>query len=239
MNEIWAAYAAALALGAAHALEVDHMAAVSAFVGGQPRLRRAVSFGLRWGLGHSVVVLVAGGLLAWSGISVPPAFERWGEALVGVALVAVGCWAFWQARRLHVHVPASHGDHGHLHSHPAPGERHDHPHPHAQPHPPGTVTRHDHAHLSTLVGAVHGLAGTAPVVALIPVTLMSSLGNAIGYLLAFGVGTTVSMAAYAAVAALAVGRATSSVRFARVVAHGTAGVSVAVGCWWLVRVILA
>src|SRR3989304_4730310 len=41
MNELWAAYAAAFALGAGHALEVDHMVAVTVFVGGRPRLGAA------------------------------------------------------------------------------------------------------------------------------------------------------------------------------------------------------
>jgi hypothetical protein len=228
MGEIWAAYAAALALGAAHALEVDHMAAVTAFVGGKPRLGQAVGFGLRWGIGHSLVVLLAGGLLAWSGIAVPASFERWGESVVGIALVAVGVWAWANARRLHVHVPATHGDHGHLHSHGSAAERHGHGHR------AGSGTPHAHNHLSTLVGAVHGLAGTVTVVALIPVTLLPSLGSAIGYLLAFGIGTTGSMAAYSGVAALAVSRA-APLRFARAVAHGTAAASMAVGVWWLVR----
>src|SRR5438093_13353493 len=34
MNDFWGAYATAFILGAVHALEVDHMVAVSAFVGG-------------------------------------------------------------------------------------------------------------------------------------------------------------------------------------------------------------
>lgn len=223
LNEIWAAYAAAFALGTAHALEVDHMVAVGAFVGGNPRLAPAIGFGIRWGVGHSVAVLAAGALLAWSGITVPASAQQWLEAGVGLALVGVGAWAWLNARRLHVHVPAEHGSHGHLHAH-VPGVTDQH-------HAP----EHRHAQLLTLIGAVHGLAGTAPVVALVPVTLMPSVGAAVGYLLAFGIGTILGMGAYAGLASLAVGRAASSLRFARALAYGTSLMSVGVGLWWLFR----
>ncbi len=217
MSGFWAAYATALTLGATHALEVDHMVAVSAFVGGNPRLAPAISFGVRWGVGHSLVVLLVGGLLGWSWIIVPGPAQRWAEVGVGLALIGVGVWAWHNARRLHVHDPERHGGHAHLHAHPSV----DNPHEHEPRRHEGDSQRR-HAHLSTLVGAVHGLAGTAPVVALVPVTLMPSFGAAVGYLLAFGLGTTAGMGAYAALAALAVSRAASSHRLARVVAFGTA-----------------
>ena len=219
-TELWAACAAAFSLGAAHALEVDHMVAVSAFVGGNPKLRPAIGFGVRWGVGHAAIVLIAGGLLAWSGITIPLATETWLEGLVGIALVAVGLWTWRNARRLHVHVPGDHGDHGHLHAHPA-SARHEHV--------------HAHPHFSTMVGAVHGLAGTAPIVALVPVTLLPTLGSALLYLLSFGLGTIVGMGTYAGLAAFAVGRAAQSLRFARSLAFATSLLSVAVGAWWLAR----
>lgn len=225
LNEIWAAYAAAFVLGAAHALEVDHMVAVSAFIGGNPRLAPAVVFGVRWGIGHSVAVFVAGGLLAWSGLTLPDSAQRGLEFGVGLALVGVGAWAWFNARRLHVHSPAEHGSHGHLHAHVPGVTEHNH------------SPEHGHVHMLTLMGVVHGLAGTAPAVALVPVTLLPSVTAALGYLLAFGIGTTVGMGAYAGLASLAVGRAAAaSLRLARSLAYGTALLSMAVGLWWLLRV---
>jgi hypothetical protein len=91
--------------------------------------------------------------------------------------------------------------------------------------------------LSTLVGAIHGLAGSAPVVALIPVTLMPNAWAALGYLAAFGVGTVIAMGFYSLVAAVAAARAASSLKVARVVATLTAGASVAVGIWWIARAV--
>ncbi len=227
MPELWIAYATAFALGAAHALEVDHMVAVTTFVGGQPQVKPAIAFGVRWGLGHSVVVLVAGGLLALSGLTVPEAAEGWAELAVGIVLIALGLWAIRNARRLHFHDPASHGGHAHLHAH-APGD-HPHEHHHVQADP-----GRRHRHLPTMIGAVHGLAGTAPVVALIPVTLIGGLGAALVYLAMFGLGTVLAMGLYAAVAAVAVQRAAKSVKAARMAALLTAGASVVVGVIWIV-----
>ena len=227
MDQHWAAYAAALALGATHALEVDHMVAVTAFVGNDPRLRSAVSFGIRWGLGHAAAVIVAGLVLIALGVAIPASAEPWTELAVGLALILVGLWAVRASRRLHLHDPARHGGHAHLHTHPVPTLEHVHPH--------ATDSSHRHRHLSTIVGAVHGLAGTAPVVALVPVTLMNDTAAAVGYLVAFGLGTTVSMGAYAGLAALAVARAGSTMRLARRIALATAFASIGVGCWWMLR----
>ncbi len=223
---MWIAYTTAFALGIAHALEVDHMVAVSAFIGNRPNLRSAVSFGVLWGMGHSLVVLIVGGALILSGISVPQSVTGWAELGVGVMLVLLGVWAAWASRRLHVHAPHDHGGHAHLHTH-APKQ---HPHSHGRRDP-----ARRHRHLSTVVGAIHGLAGTAPVVALVPVTFMPTKWGALGYLAAFGLGTVLAMGTYSALAAVAAARAASSTTLARAVAVGTAAASLAVGTWWIVR----
>jgi ABC-type nickel/cobalt efflux system permease component RcnA len=203
---MWIAYTTAFSLGIAHALEVDHMVAVSAFIGNRPNFRSAVSFGVLWGMGHSLVVLIVGGALVLSGLSVPQSVTGWAELAVGVMLVLLGVWAARASRRLHVHAPHDHGGHAHLHTH-APKQ---HPHSHAH----GDPARR-HRHLSTIVGAIHGLAGTAPVVALIPVTLMPTTWGALGYLAAFGLGTVLAMGTYSALAAVAAARAASSAALAR------------------------
>lgn len=225
MSDLAAVYLAAFWLGAAHALEVDHMVAVGAFVGTKPRLRSAVGFGVRWGMGHAAVVLVAGVLVGASGLNVPESASQWAEFAVGVMLIAIGAWAFNLARQIHVHPPDTGEGHGHLHAHPAPG-------PHRHRHSHGDQR---HSHLSTLVGAAHGLAGTAPVAALIPVTLLGDLRKVIGYLAVFGAGTVVAMGVYAALASLAVQRAATSEKAARGTARLTASASVAVGIWWIAR----
>lgn len=226
MDGLLAALAAAFALGVVHALEVDHLVAVSVFVGGRPRVVTAAAFGARWGLGHAAAVFVAGGLLAWSGVKIPAAAAAWVELAVGTMLVALGVWALRIAARLHIHQPQQHAGHAHLHAH-RPGI-HPHDHRHADP-----ALRH--RHLPTIVGAVHGMAGTVPVVALIPVVLLTDLASALLYLAAFGAGSILAMALYAALAARAVGLAARSETVARLAARLTALASGAVGIWWIIR----
>jgi uncharacterized membrane protein/ABC-type nickel/cobalt efflux system permease component RcnA len=223
------ALATAFLLGLVHAIEVDHMIAVTAFISTRPALRAAAGFGLRWGLGHSVAVLAAGGILLVTGLRWPSGYDALGEALVGVLLVAVGVWAMWRARKLHLHPPEEHGDHGHLHAHPGAAATHAHHH-----HGGGHA-----GHGITAVGLMHGLAGTSAVVALVPVTLINQWSLGVGYLVAFGLGTILAMTAYALVAAAAFRKASErSLRWGRAIGRFAGVGSIAVGVWWIWRAVL-
>jgi ABC-type nickel/cobalt efflux system permease component RcnA len=219
------------------------MVAVTTLVGRSPRAGNAALFGIRWGFGHALVVLLVGAALAWTGVSMPQGTEAWAELGVGVMLAALGVWSFRASRRLHIHRPQDHGGHAHLHAH-AP-DRHPHSHDHTRDHDHShdhgythEESRHGrevprHRHVSTLVGAVHGLAGTAPIVALIPVTLLPGFWPAIGYLAAFGAGTILAMGLYAFLAAVAARRVSTTVGVARGVALATGLASLGVGLWWI------
>lgn len=87
----------ALMLGFLHALEVDHMLAVTTFVAGRPSLATAARFGFRWGVGHSLAVLAFGGVLLATGIQWPERFDAFGEGVVGVMLIGLGLWALGRA----------------------------------------------------------------------------------------------------------------------------------------------
>jgi ABC-type nickel/cobalt efflux system permease component RcnA len=217
-------------LGCLHALEVDHMVAVTTFVSRRPTSAAALRFGLRWGLGHSLAVLAAGGLLLATGLRWPARYDALGEALVGVMLIGLGAWALASARKLHLHSREEHGGHAHLHVHGS-GETHAHAHGPETP----ADRPHDHGGI-TLVGLLHGLAGTTGVVALVPVTMMDRVGLGLGYLGCFGIGVTLAMMLFALVAAGAMRRASAaSLAWGRwsVVLAGLGGVGV--GGWWLMR----
>ena len=213
-------------LGFLHALEVDHMVAVTTFVSRRPSLGSAGRFGLRWGLGHSVAVLLAGGVLLATGLRWPARYDALGEGLVGLMLIGLGLWALAAARKLHLHPVEEHGDHAHLHVH---GQRRAHEHPHHEPAAKG----HEHGGI-TLVGLLHGLAGTTGVVALVPVTMMDRVALGLGYLTAFGVGVTVAMTVFALAAALLMRRATAaSLAWGRRVVALVGVSGVGVGLWWI------
>jgi nickel/cobalt transporter (NicO) family protein len=207
----------AFVIGLVHALEPDHMVAVTTFVTRRPGARAAVGFGVRWGFGHALAVLIVGTILIAMGIQVPPGLEAGLETLVGVVLVGLGVWVLRKARTLtaHEHMDESGETHTHIHVH-------------------GDREHHRHGHALGMVGALHGLAGTGPVVALIPLALSDSRLAAGSYLAIFGIGTIVGMAIFA----LAVGwfygeTAQRSERVAQGLAVAVGLASVGVGAWWI------
>jgi ABC-type nickel/cobalt efflux system permease component RcnA len=228
----------ALMLGFLHALEVDHMIAVTTFVTGRPALGAAARFGFRWGIGHSAAVMVFGGVLLVTGIQWPERYDTLGEGLVGAMLVGLGFWALRSGRVLHLHPPEQHGDHAHLHVHRRAHEDHDHPHQQVHRdehvHHDGHDHRHHHGHGVTLVGLLHGLAGSSAVVALLPVTLIGRLDVGFAYLLVFGAGVTAGMVCYALIAAFAIRRtAERSVVLGRRLTQAVGGAGIVVGMWWV------
>lgn len=215
-------------IGFLHALEIDHMLAVSAFVSRRPSVTVAARFGARWGVGHAIAVLAAGGALLVLGVRWPAEWDALGEALVGAMLVGLGLWALVSARRMHLHSVEEHGGHAHVHVHGA-GTPHIHAHT-GEPAP-------DHAHGGiTAVGFLHGLAGTSAAVALVPVTLMADVRVGLGYLAAFGLGVTLAMTLFAMVAAAAMQRAHArSLALGRWAAAAVGAAGVVTGSVWIVR----
>ena len=165
----------ALVAGFAHALEPDHMAAVTTFVSRRPRPLQALGFGIRWGAGHSAAILVVGCVLVALNVRLPEVLARGLEFGVGMMLLGLGLWLLWGVLHERAHRAAD-----------GPG------HPH-----------HHHGRGSLWVGMAHGLSGTAPLVAALSATVAGSPASAALYLLLFGVGTTLAMALYAVVAGFA------------------------------------
>ncbi|HEX6909240.1 MAG TPA: sulfite exporter TauE/SafE family protein [Longimicrobium sp.] len=199
---------AALVAGFAHALEPDHMAAVTTFVSRRPRPLQAVGFGVRWGAGHSGAILVVGCILIALDVRLPDVLARGLEFGVGMMLLTLGLWLLWNVLHERAHRAA---------------DGHGHPH-------------HPHRHGSLWVGMAHGLSGTAPLVAALSATMAGSPLGAALYLLLFGVGTTLAMALYALVAGVVFDQAGHRVpALAGGLRAATALGSVAIGVLWMVN----
>lgn len=205
-------------LGSLHAFEADHLAAVTSFAVRKPQPVTAMRFGFQWALGHGTSIVLAGALLIFIGLKIPAAATGVMERMVGAVLVLLGAWTVWATRRLHAHE--------HVHG----GEKHVHLHSHI------TGKTHEHKHAPTMIGLLHGLAGAAPAVALVPLALFDSAAGGLSYLLLFAAGTAASMSAYAMFAGYLAGRAT---RFAewggRAVGQFTGIGTMAIGLFWLIR----
>jgi nickel/cobalt transporter (NicO) family protein len=208
----------AVILGSLHAFEADHLAAVTSFAVQKPTARQSVGFGFRWAVGHGTSILIVGLFLIFLGLRIPESASGWMERAVGLVLVALGLWTMLATRAMHAHEHTHHGSrHVHLHSHLLDGG-------------------HDHKHAPTIVGLMHGLAGAAPAVALVPLAMFDTPLGGISYLLLFAAGTAVSMSVYALFAGYVAGRATRVAEWlGRALGQITGLGTIAIGIFWLVR----
>lgn len=183
-------------LGMQHALEADHIAAVSSIAARRSNVGDIVRHGLTWGLGHTLTLFVFAGAAILLGHAIPEHVSRPLETAVGVMLVGLGAHVLWRLWRDRVHFHQHrHGDgiqHFHLHSHaadPAPHQRSAHAHGH------GFRWR------TLLVGLMHGMAGSAALLVL-AVTQAASPEYGLLYVLLFGIGSMLGMGALSTVIAV-------------------------------------
>jgi ABC-type nickel/cobalt efflux system permease component RcnA len=171
-------------LGLRHALDPDHVVAVTALASEKAGVRRTSMIGAFWGLGHALSLGVAGGVILALRLTVPPALGTALESVVAVMLIGLGALAVRRAlrSRLHAH-PHDHDGRVHVHFHA---------------HGPGEAERHDHRHLLRgglrpfVVGLVHGLAGSAGL-ALLALGAAPSLMAGLAYIAMLGLGSLAGM----------------------------------------------
>src|SRR5438477_4168583 len=72
-----------LVLGLRHALDTDHLAAVSTVLAQRPSLRASGMIGFSWGLGHTVVLLLVGAVLLVLRVPIAEPFAMAAEFGVG------------------------------------------------------------------------------------------------------------------------------------------------------------
>ena len=175
-------------IGLRHALEADHLAAVATLVSRSPSAREAWPLGALWGLGHTATLFIVGGVVMALSSAIPEDASRYIEMAVGVMLVILGADVFYRVVRDRVHF------HGHRHGEDV---THFHAHSHAFEAPAGhDPVAHHHSHMrirATLVGVMHGLAGSAALVLLSAKAVPTYIGGLI-YIAVFGAGSIAGMA---------------------------------------------
>lgn len=188
-SSVWLGAALGIVVGMRHALEPDHLVAVSVLVAGDRRAARVARLGFSWGVGHSLTLLLAGGGLALVRTAMPERAAEALEASVGLMLIGLGFRALRSARALATRGPETRHAHGSL------------VHVHAM-----SV---DHVHLGPLtvarrplvVGMVHGLAGSGALAAMAMATL-PTIDVQVAFMVLFGIGSTAGMAALSGLAGL-------------------------------------
>jgi hypothetical protein len=153
-----------LLLGMKHATEADHLAAVATLATRQASLAQTLRQGVAWGVGHTLSLMLFGGVVFLLGQAISPSLEQALETAVGIMLIVLGADVLRRliVERIHLHEQC---------------------HAHTQRWPLRALA----------VGMMHGLAGSAALVMLSLKSLPSwSIG--LGYIVVFGLGSIVGMA---------------------------------------------
>lgn len=155
-------------LGIRHAMEPDHMIAVSTIASQSKKLWQVSLAGIFWGIGHTSTLFIIGIILILMKNDIP---EKWSltlEFLVGIMLVYLGIAALLSIRK------KQKPHHKHEDWHQSINKR------------KGTYIK------SLFIGLVHGIAGSGALVLLTMSTVHSVWQGAL-YIIVFGLGTVVGM----------------------------------------------
>ena len=79
-----------LLLGIRHAVDPDHVVAVTAIATGERSVRNAGMIGAMWGVGHTFTILLVGGAIIVFRIAIPPRLGLAFEFAVGIVLIVLG-----------------------------------------------------------------------------------------------------------------------------------------------------
>jgi ABC-type nickel/cobalt efflux system permease component RcnA len=181
---LYAAFGLGLVLGIKHALDADHVIAVSTIVTEHRSFKWASLIGAFWGLGHTVTLFMVGLLVIGLRLTIPIRLALGLEFLVALMLVFLGVSILWRSfrqERLHAHTHAHNPEtHIHFHVHERSEQDHSHAHPFRAMRKP------------FVVGMVHGLAGSAALMLLVLTTIPSPLAG-LAYIVIFGIGSVGGM----------------------------------------------
>ena len=196
-------------LGIRHALEPDHLAALSTLITGERSSAKAAWLGACWGVGHTLTLMAAGTLLVLFRADMPTLASQIFELCVVLLLIGFGARGIYQATSGRPARPS---------------------HTHAKG---GTSTRRHWAAASRplVVGAVHGLAGSGALTALVVANLPSTMTRLV-YLAVFGIGTTIGMAVLSGLLGWPLARVGGDGLTMRILSLAVGTVSTALGVIW-------
>ncbi len=230
---IWSAGGIGFVLGMRHALEPDHVVAVSTIASERRGLWRSSLIGGFWGAGHALSLMIACTAVLALKLNLGGSVAVWLESVVALMLILLGARAIRLGIRdwtVHAHRHTHDGiEHVHFHEHGtarAPSE--------AEPH-----ADHHHRHILGFglrpfsVGIAHGLAGSAAL-AIVAAATTSSLAAGLLYIGMLGVGSAAGMMLLTAAMGLPLVVLTGRFRTFRAGAQFAAGIgSIAFGVWWM------
>jgi ABC-type nickel/cobalt efflux system permease component RcnA len=241
---VFALFGLGLVFGLKHATEVDHVVAVSAIVSEHRSVLRSALVGGLWGAGHTASLVIVGVLVLVFRVVIPLPVANWLEFGVALMIIGLGVLAIARVLRRRNDV--------HLHRHSHDGRSHVHIHFHersthhesdalvfTQASEASNSSHPSHSHAISrvgfkplLVGAMHGLAGSAALTLLV-LTQIQSVWLGLLYLALFGFGSTFGMLLMSGLIGLPFalsGRRLTSINYGLQSATGM--LSIAFGLWY-------
>ncbi|MFL6556777.1 MAG: urease accessory protein UreH, partial [Bacillus sp. (in: firmicutes)] len=150
-------------LGIKHAIEPDHIIAVSTIASESKNLKRSVFAGVYWGIGHTATLFIVGMFLIVAKNTITDTVAMSLEFIVGIMLVILGLNSIVAIMKHRHHHPLTVGSQ--------------------------TIEKKGRTHYkSFFIGLIHGLAGSAAMV-LLTMSTVSTVWQGALYILIFGCGT--------------------------------------------------
>lgn len=177
-------------VGFQHALEADHVAAVSTIVAEESSARRILGHGVVWAIGHMLTITICIALVLLFGGAIDETYSHFMELAVGLMVCGLGLRLIYRQFRDGIRFSIHRHSDGlvHFHAHDAGAE--------SQPAGGGHAGHGHKGHgslTSLAIGMVHGMAGSAALLVL-AVTATGSAVAAMGYVGSFAVGSILGMA---------------------------------------------
>jgi ABC-type nickel/cobalt efflux system permease component RcnA len=204
------ALAAAVLLGALHALAPGHgktVMAAAAAAGGRNSLREVLSLGASVTITHTLGVFALGGLIAVGSAAAAPSVVAWLGVASGALVATAGAVLVRRAwrNRGHEHAHGHGHEHGHGHGHGhehghGHGHERAHGHEHGHGHTHGRSHSHDHRSLglrsTLLLGFAGGLVPSpSAVVVLVGAAALGRAWFGLLLVVAYGLGLALTLAA--------------------------------------------
>lgn len=171
----------------------DHLAAVTPLVFDVQKKHWKIGF--LWGIGHVIGMLLIGVLLYFFKEFIPvETISIYSEKFVGFILIGLGIWSFYRIKNKksnhkhpHTHLQNQRDSLVHIHKHKHVSIGHDHVH---------KKTEKQNIYMAVFVGVIHGFAGVAHFVLLLPVLGFNTKQESLFYIFGFGFGIVLAMLLY-------------------------------------------
>ena len=213
-------------LGIKHAIEPDHVIAVSTIASETKKLYRATLSGVFWGIGHTITLFIVSSILIGMKSEIPEGLETSLEFIVGIMLVYLGIRSLlpYKTKKIFSHQH-SHETFHHSHFHCHEGQ---------------DCSEHSHYRSSyfqsAFIGLIHGLAGSAAMT-LLAMSKIDTYIEAVIYILIFGVGTVIGMLLFTTMIGLPFALSSNNKSLNQTLTKITGIISTGYGLYYMVSVL--